>query len=65
MTADISAMYQNINRLDCLAAVRWALEMRPVSDAAAVPTDLLVNLLDLVMRHNIFKFNGELYRQLS
>ena len=65
MTADISAMYQNINRLDGLAAVRWALEMRPFSDAAAVPTNLLVNLLDLVMRHNIFKFIGELYRQLS
>ena len=31
----------------------------------AVPTDLLVNLLDLMMRHNIFEFNGELYRQLS
>ena len=31
----------------------------------AVPTNLLVNLLDLMMRHNIFEFNGELYRQLS
>ena len=30
-----------------------------------MPTDLLVNLLDLMMRHNIFEFNGELYRQLS
>ena len=28
-------------------------------------TDLLLNLLDLVMRHNIFEFDGELYRQLS
>ena len=30
-----------------------------------MPTDLPVYLLDLMMRHNIFEFNGELYRQLS
>ena len=64
VTADISAMYQNIDRLDGLAAVRRALDTREESDTAA-PTELLVKLLDLVLRHNLFEFDGQLYRQLT
>ena len=60
LSVDVGALYTNINREDGVEAVRKVLETRPDK---TVPTDFIVKLLDLILHHNIFEFNGELYQQ--
>ena len=60
-TIDVSALYSNIQREDGVEAVRKALETR---EDKTVPADFILELLDLVLKYNIFEFDGELYQQL-
>ena len=61
VTVDVSALYTNLNKGDSIEAVRKVLETR---QDKSIPTDFIIKLLDLVLRHNIFEFDGELYQQL-
>ena len=60
-TIAVSALYSNIQREDGVEAVRKALETRVDK---SVPADFILELLDLVLKYNIFEFDGELYQQL-
>ena len=57
VTVDVSALYTNLNKVDSIEAVRKVLETR---QDKSIPTDFIIKLLDLVLRHNIF-----LYRKPS
>ena len=57
----MSALYSNIQREDGVEAVRKALETRVDK---SVPADFILELLDLVLKYNIFEFDGELFQQL-
>ena len=61
-TIDVSALYTNIPRTDGIEAVRDILNTR---ESPSVPTDFIVKLLNLVLKWNIFEFNGELYQQMG
>ena len=61
VTIDVSALYTNIPRSDGVSAVRDCLNTR---ENPTVPTEFIVKLLDLLLKWNIFEFNGELYQQL-
>ena len=61
MTVDVSALYTNLNNEDSVETVRKVLETRTNK---SIPTDFIIKLLELVLHHNIFEFDGELYQQL-
>ena len=61
VTIDVSALYTNIPQEEGLQCVREALFSR--SDPK-VPTEFLVRLLEVVLKHNIFEFNSEFFIQL-
>ena len=60
-TVDVSSLYSNIQREDGVEAVRKALE---TCKDKTVPDSLILELLDLVLKYNIFEFDGELFLQL-
>ena len=60
VTIDVCALYTNIQKNDGLLAMQKALELR--SDKT-IPTDYLIDLLDIILSYNIFEFNNELYCQ--
>ena len=61
VTCDISALYTNIQRHDGVEAVKKVLETRKDK---TIPSDFIIELLDLVLKYNIFVFDGQLYQQL-
>ena len=60
-TIDVSALYSNIQREDGVEAVRKALETRKDK---SMPASFILELLDLVLKYNIFEFDGELFQQI-
>ena len=60
-TVDVSALYSNIQREDAVEAVRKALETRVDK---TVPASFILELLDLVLKYNVFKFDRQLFLQL-
>ena len=61
MTIDVSALYTNIPQEEGLACVREALYERI---NPKVPTEFIMRLLEIVLKHNVFEFNSELFIQL-
>ena len=61
VTCDISALYTNIQRGDAVEAVKKILETRKDK---TIPSDFIIELLDLVLKYNIFVFDDQLYQQL-
>ena len=61
VTIDVAALYTNIPQEEGLDAVREALKNR---DDTSVPTEFLIRMLEIVLKHNIFEFNSELFVQL-
>ena len=57
---DVKSLYTNINHDDALNVTREALNERKSKE---VPTELVVRLLEMVLKYNIFEFNEELYIQ--
>ena len=57
----MSALFTNIPQSQGTEAVKEALEERINPD---VPRDLLIKLLELILKYNIFVFNSDLYLQL-
>jgi hypothetical protein len=61
VTMDVSSLYTNIRHQDGMTAMQRILEHR--SDKT-VPTDFLINLLQLVLTCNVFEFGKSLFLQL-
>jgi hypothetical protein len=53
---DVTSLYTNIPHNDGIEACREAWDQRAVKEP---PTECLVQLLTLVLKHNNFTFNGE------
>ena len=60
-TVNVSALYSNIKREDAVEAVRKALETRVYK---TVPASFILELLDLVLKCNVFEFDRQLFLQL-
>ena len=58
---DISGMYTNVSLEQGLAAFKVALDQRADK---TVPTDFLLEVVELVVTTNYFRFDGELFLQL-
>ena len=54
-------MYTNIQRGDAVNSVKKVLETRLDK---TVPSDFIIKLLDLVLKYNIFEFDGQYYQQV-
>ena len=61
VTIDVSALYTNIPQEEGLDCVREALYSR---NEPKVPSEFILRLLEVVLKHNIFEFNNELFIQL-
>ena len=61
VTIDVSSLYTNIKQEDGIEAMRTALNKR---DDKTIPTEYLLQLLELVLKGNIFEFGNQLYQQL-
>ena len=61
VSIDVSGLYTNIPQSEGLDAVHDALEER---EDKSIPSSYLVNLLELVLKNNIFEFDEELFIQL-
>ena len=61
LTIDVSALYTNIPQDEGIEAVREALQERNNKD---VPTEFIIRMLEIILKHNVFEFNKELFIQL-
>ena len=61
VTLDVSSLYTNIPQDEGLDCIRECLNDRINPE---VPTDLIVKMMEIVLKHNIFEFNQELFIQL-
>ena len=59
---DVTSLYTNIPHNDGIEACREAWDQRAVKEP---PTECLVQLLTLVLKHNNFTFNGEHFLQIN
>jgi hypothetical protein len=60
ISIDVVGLYTNIPHNEGVESVRRALNTRKNLD---VPTDTLIDFLELVLKYNIFEFNNNLYQQ--
>ena len=62
VTSDITNAYHNIPQEDGSDCLREVLDQR---ENQTIPSELLVKLMDLVQKYNIFEFHdGQLWKQL-
>ena len=61
VTIDVTALYTNINQSEGIQNMKSALDTR---QDKTIPSDFLIQLLNLVLKGNIFEFNNNLYLQL-
>jgi hypothetical protein len=62
VSMDVTSLYTNIPHNDGIEACREAWDQRAVKEP---PTECLVQLLALVLKHNNFTFNGEHFLQIN
>ena len=62
VSMDVTSLYTNIPHNDGIEACREAWDQRAVKEP---PTECLVQLLTLVLKHNNFTFNGEHFLQIN
>jgi hypothetical protein len=60
-TIDVCGLYTNIPIDEGIEAVEEALDER---NDKTITSEFLTRLLELVIKHNIFEFNGQLFHQL-
>lgn len=66
VTADVDAMYTNIDHQQGLASIRKALEKNPpTTDNPRIPDEYLLQLLEISLTQNDFHFNGKTYLQIK
>ena len=61
VAADIEGAYTNIPHEDGLFVLKDTLNERPNPN---IPSDFITKLMQIILKYNIFKFDGEIYRQL-
>jgi hypothetical protein len=61
VTIDVSGLYTNIQQEEGLEAVKEALEENKDLE---IPAEFILQLLDLVLKCNVFEFNSELFLQI-
>ncbi len=64
-TLDVTSLYTNIPTDDGIQAVQEALCQTTSSNPSRPPVDHLIQLLDLVLRNNVFRFHETFYLQLQ
>ncbi|XP_077155702.1 uncharacterized protein LOC143818196 isoform X2 [Ranitomeya variabilis] len=62
VTADVKALYTSIRHSDGLAATAWFLHSSNIEDRLI---DLILTLLEFILRHNTFIFDHKIYLQLQ
>lgn len=62
VSMDVTSLYTNIPHDDGITACKEVWEQRDIKDP---PTECLIQLLELVLKHNNFTFNGEHYLQIN
>ena len=65
VSIDVSSLYTNIPHLDGLEAATNALLDHPDQDPIRLPVQVLRELMSIVLKNNIFEFNGDHYLQLQ
>ena len=60
VSLDLAGLYPHIPHVEGLEAMRQALDKREIHE---VPTSLIVDLVELVLKNNNFEFNGNHYLQ--
>ena len=63
MTVDVSSLYSNIQREDGVEAVRVRKVLETRKDKS-IPSDFILELLDLVLKFNIFEYDSQIWQQL-
>ena len=63
MTIDVTSLYTSIPHKDGIEAFEKALNCRSPEEKIIMPTEYLIECLDLVLTGNIFIFNDELFIQ--
>ena len=61
VTMDVKALYTNIPHFEGIQCVREALDDKSTSD---IPNEFIIRMLEIVLKHNIFEFKNQLYKQL-
>ena len=61
VTADITGAYQNIPQDDGINCLYQALEER---EDKGIPSEFVTRLMELILKFNLFEFDGALYQQL-
>ena len=63
VSIDVVSLYGSIRPEDAMKSVKEALELRTTEMKDVMPTEFLMELLDLVLMCNTFEFNGNFYHQ--
>ena len=63
VTVDVSSLYSNIQREDGVEAVRVRKVLETRKDKS-IPSDFILELLDLVLKFNIFEYDSQIWQQL-
>ena len=61
VTMDVSALYTNIEKKECIDSVKSALEEESNPE---IPIGFVLRLLEVLLENNIFTFNNNLYKQI-
>ena len=61
VTVDVSSLFTNINHEDAINTTREALDEAKQQE---VNTELVVRLLELLLKNNLFEFDNEIWKQL-
>ena len=65
VSIDVSSLYTNIPHTDGLEAATTALADHTEQDPIRPPIQILRELMSIVLKNNIFEFNGDYYLQLQ
>ena len=64
VTWDAVGLYTNIPHLDCLDAVKEARqEAQEKGEQQEIPTEFIIQILEIILENNIFEFDSQSYRQ--
>ena len=60
VTADVCGLFTNIPHQECIQTTQCALNERTDPNMS---TEFIIRLLELILKYNIFEYNGDLYQQ--
>ena len=65
VTMDIKSLYTCIPHLDGIASCKEALSITENTNPEQPSVEILMQLLEIVLKNNTFEFNGRVYKQLQ